>query len=167
MNRTMISVKGMLLAMVLANSILALSVGGQSGAPANTHPAAGTPFRNQPPRIANRARAYYGLFWGVGSLSVKAVESGEIIRFSYYVLDPQKAKMLNDKTLEPSLIAPEKGVRLVVPALEQVGVLRQTSTPEAGRSYWMGFSNPDRSVRPGDHISVQIGQFRADGLIVE
>jgi hypothetical protein len=55
----------------------------------------------------------------------------------------------------------------VVPSLEQVGMLRQTSTPEAGKSYWMAFSNSGRRVRPGDRIIIQIGQFRADGLIVE
>jgi hypothetical protein len=110
---------------------------------------------------------YYGLVWGVEDLSVKAVESGEMIRFSYHILDPVKAKALNDKSLEPALIDPEKGVKLVVPSLEQVGMLRQTSTPEAGKSYWMAFSNSGRKVRPGDHIIIQIGRFQADGLIVE
>jgi hypothetical protein len=117
--------------------------------------------------MANRARAFYGLVWGVESLSVKAVESGEIIRFSYHVIDPDKAKTLNDKTLEPSLIAADKGVKLVVPALEQVGFLRQSSTPEAGKSYWMAFSNSGRLVRRGDRVNVVIGQFHADGLVVE
>ena len=82
-------------------------------------------------------------------------------------MDAAKAKTLNDKSLEPALIAPEKGVKLVVPSLEQVGMLRQTSTPEAGKSYWMAFSNSGRKVKPGDRIIVQIGQFRADGLVVE
>jgi len=57
------------------------------------------------------------------------VESGEIIRFVYHVIDADKAKTLNDKKLEPALIDPDKGVKLVVPSLEKVGFfLRQTST---------------------------------------
>jgi len=48
-----------------------------------------------------------------------------MIRFSYHVLDADKAKALNDKKDEPSLIDPQAGVRLVVPALEQVGQLRK------------------------------------------
>jgi len=40
---------------------------------------------------------------------------------SYHVLDADKAKALNDKKDEPSLIDPQAGVSLVVPALEQVG----------------------------------------------
>jgi len=104
----------------------------------------------------------------VEALSVKAVESGEIIRFSYRVIDTDKAKALNDKKLDPVLIDPQAAVKLVVPSLEQVGMLRQApNTLEAGKSYWMAFSNSGRVVKPGDRVIVQIGQFHADGLIVE
>src|SRR6516225_5444163 len=48
-------------------------------------------------RLAKRAQMYYEAVWGVDSLSVKATESGEIIRFKYRVLDADKAKALNDK----------------------------------------------------------------------
>jgi hypothetical protein len=164
----------MLLAGVLASGILVLRAGAQSPAPAVTtaqaakpSAAAGAPYRNQPVRMANRARAYYGLVWGVESLSVKAVESGEIIRFSYHVVDAAKAKTLNDKKVDPALIDPEKGVKLVVPSLEQVGMLRQMSTPEEGKSYWMAFSNSGRLVRRGDRVNIVIGQFHAENLVVE
>jgi hypothetical protein len=83
------------------------------------------------------------------------------------VLDADKAKPLNDKKSEPFLIDPQAGVKLVVPSLEKVGQLRQSSTPEAGKSYWMAFSNPTRAVKPGDRVNVVIGQFRASGLVVE
>jgi hypothetical protein len=106
--------------------------------------------------------------WGVDSLSVKAVESGEIIRFSYRVMDSTLAKTVNDKSLEPALIDPEAGVSLVVPSLEQVGMLRQSSkTPEVGKSYWMAFSNSGRRVKRGDRVNIVIGQFHANGLVVD
>jgi hypothetical protein len=63
------------------------------------------------------------------------VESGELLRFSWRVLDADKAKPLSDKKIEPILIAPYAHVKLVIPSLEKVGQLRQTSTPEEGRSY--------------------------------
>jgi hypothetical protein len=159
----------------LANLLLCGALWGQSASPARAQSAtpagkpsvAGTPFRYQPNRFSRRAGVYYGLVWGVDSLGVKAVESGEIIRFSYHVLDAGKAKALNDKKAEPSLIDPQAGVKLVVPSLEQVGQLRQSSTPEAGKSYWMAFSNSGRLVKRGDRVSVVIGEFRADGLVVE
>jgi hypothetical protein len=123
--------------------------------------------RYQPDRFAGRASRYYSLIWGVDSLSVKWAEQGEIVRFSYRVLDPEKAKTLNKKELEPALIDPQAGVRLVVPALEQVGILRQSGTPEAGKVYWMAFSNSGRRVKRGDRVVIQIGEFRADGLVVD
>jgi hypothetical protein len=130
-------------------------------------PPASTPYRNQPDRIAKRAAAYYESIWGIESPSVKAVESGVILRFSYRVLDPQKAKTLNDKKLEPSLICPEKGLKLEIPSMEKVGKLRQTNTPEAGKSYWMAFSNSGRLLKRGDRVDIVIGNFHASGLLIE
>jgi hypothetical protein len=125
------------------------------------------PYRYRTTQLPRKAQQYYSLVWGVDSLSVKLVESGEIIRFSYRVLDPNRANVLNDKRNEPSLIDPRAGVKLVVPSLEKVGHLRQSSTPEAGKVYWMAFSNKGRLVKPGHHVNVVIGNFRADGLIVQ
>jgi len=65
------------------------------------------------------------------------------------------------------LIDPRAQVKLVVPSLEKVGQLRQSSTPQAGKSYWMAFSNKGRLVKRGDRVSVVIGRFRADGLVVD
>jgi hypothetical protein len=130
-------------------------------------PAATGASHFQPDRFAGRAGTYYSLVWGVDSLSLKWTESGEVIRFSYRVVDANKAKALNNKKSEPFLIDPRAGVKLVVPSLENVGQLRQSSTPEAGKSYWMAFSNKGRLVKRGDHVSVVIGQFRAEGLVVD
>ena len=117
--------------------------------------------------VPMQALMYYQGVWGVDSLKVKYTESGEIIRFSYTVVDAAKAAPLNDKTVEPSLIDPQAGVKLVIPEMEKVGKLRQSSTAIAGKQYWMAFSNSGRRVRPGDRVIVEIGNFRADGLVVE
>lgn len=151
----------------LASSILVSRVGAQTAAPAGPTPTAKTRSRYQPDRFAGRAGTYYRLVWGVESLSVKWAESGEVIRFTYRVLDAEKAKTLNDKKAEPFLIDPQAGVKLVVPSMEKVGQLRQSSTPEAGKSYWMVFSNKGRRVKRGDRVSVVIGKFRADGLMID
>ena len=127
----------------------------------------GKSSRYRPDRFAGRAGTYYRMVWGVDSLGVKWGESGEVIRFTYRVLDADKAKVLNDKKFEPSLIDPQAGVKLVVPSMENVGQLRQSAPPENGKSYWMVFSNKGRLVKRGDHVSVVIGAFRADGLVVD
>jgi hypothetical protein len=137
---------------------------GKASAPAKRSAKAS---RYRPDRFAGRAGTYYRLIWGVDSLSVKWGESGEVIRFSYRVLDADKAKILNDKKFEPSLIDPQAGVKLVVPSMENVGQLRQSAPPENGKSYWMVFSNKGRLVKRGHHVAVVIGAFHADGLVVD
>jgi hypothetical protein len=130
-------------------------------------PAAGAHSPYQPNRFAGRAGEYYRFVWGVEALSVKWVESGEVIRFTYHVVDADKAKPLHQKSSEPSLLDPRAGVSLVIPSVENVGQLRQSGTPEAGKSYWMAFSNKGRLVKRGDRVNIVIGQFRADGLVVD
>jgi hypothetical protein len=130
-------------------------------------PVAAAPYRYKPDRFAGRAGSYYKLVWGVDSLAVRWAESGEVIRFNYRVLDAEKAKPLNDEKAEPALNAPRAGVSLVVPTLEKVGKLRQSESPEEGKSYWMAFSNKGRLVKRGDRVNIVIGQFHADGLVVD
>jgi hypothetical protein len=156
-----------LLAGILAGSLFASPLQSQSADAAAKPAAIVAPKHYHPDPFAGRAGKYYTLVWGVDSLRVKAAESGELIRFSYEVLDANKAAALNDKKLEPKLIAPDAHAMLVIPSLEKVGQLRQSSTPEAGKSYWMAFSNPRRTVKRGDRVNVVIGQFHADGLLVE
>src|SRR6516225_6703470 len=159
-------------AILITGTVLAVSSLNHAKAQPEAIPATPAPkTRTVPQRYrmnqqAASARQYYSMIWGVDSLSVKSGESGEIIRFTYRIVDPDKARALNDKQNEPSLIDPSAGVKLVVPSLEKVGQLRQSSTPEVGKVYWMGFSNKGGYVKPGHRVNIVIGQFRADGLIV-
>jgi hypothetical protein len=118
-------------------------------------------------RYSRRAEMYYEGVWGVGELRVKVAESGQLIRFNYRVLDPQKAAALNDKKVEPHLFDAQAGVKLVIPQMDKIGKLRQSSTPKAGMTYWMAFSNPTLAVKRGHRVDVVIGSFRANNLLVE
>jgi hypothetical protein len=118
-------------------------------------------------RLPQRAEMYYQGVWGVSELRVKTAESGQLIRFNYRVLDPVKAAALNNTKVEPKLFDAQAGVSLVVPQLEKVGKLRQSSTPKAGMTYWMAFSNPTLAVKRGHRVDVVIGGFRANNLVVE
>lgn len=170
-----------MLAAGVAASILALGTGdilsaqqaqpsappAQAATPAGKPATTGAASARPGPGLRRRAQMYFQDVWGIDSLIVRYTESGELIRFSWRVLDPAKAAPLNDKAAEPILFDPQAGVKLVVPQMEKVGKLRQSSTPIEGKSYWMIFSNSGRRVRPGDRVMVQIGQFHADWLVVE
>jgi len=163
----------MLFAVVLAGAVAVPGAFSQSSnaTPSGTAPAKPAPAVRRPSlattRVPMREKMYYQSLWGVDSLKVKYTESGEMIRFSYRVVDPAKAAPLNDKKAEPALYDPQAGVQLVVPQMEKIGKLRQSSTPVDGMTYWMAFSNSGRRVRPGDHVNVSIGNFHAMNLVVE
>jgi hypothetical protein len=143
----------------------------QTAAPAKSSPPAGRPSPAwqgaQANQLSRRAEMYYQGVWGVGELHVKVAESGQLIRFNYQVFDPDKAAALNDKKAEPALYDAQGRVKLSVPEMEKVGKLRQESTPKAGMTYWMAFSNPTLAVKRGHRVDVVIGGFRATNLVVE
>jgi hypothetical protein len=105
--------------------------------------------------------------WGIDDIHVRSTASGSLLRFSYRVVDADKAKILNDKKVKPYLFDQKNGLALQIPELENVGQLRQVATPENGREYWMAFSNSGRNVKPGNHVTVVIGSFKAEELVVE
>ena len=103
--RSIKAVQLMLIAGLLCTSAQDLSAQSQQPAQSNEKPptpgtlapATAPHTRYRPRPMAKGAREYYALMWGVDSLSVKSVESGEIIRFTYSIIDANKAKVLNDK----------------------------------------------------------------------
>src|ERR1700741_3413510 len=122
-----------------------------------------------PPAVARSQRGaeFIRKRWGIDNIVVRATASGELIRFSYRVVDAEKAALINDKTKSPYLIEEKMGVALQIPQLEKVGQLRQTAKPENGREYWMAFSNKSKLIKPGARVDIVIGSFRINGLVVE
>lgn len=123
-----------------------------------------SPYRPGAPASAS---SYYLSVWGVDNFLVRATASGSLIRFSYRVVDPGRAGVLGDSQATPRLVDPQRGLELRVPNLEKVGELRQKGNPIAGKEYWVVFSNKGLPVKVGDRINVVIGDFHADGLVVE
>lgn len=136
--------------------------------PATSHkarPARKTsPYR---PSVPASAKSYHQAVWGIDNLLVRQTASGNLIRFSYRVTNPAQAKALNDQHATPYLIGIRSRAMLQVPVMDKVGKLRQTGLPEAGKEYWMVFSNKGNLVKRGDRVNVVIGTFHADGLMVE
>lgn len=123
------------------------------------------PYR--PTRTHTRAREYYQSVWGIDNMLVRHTASSNLIRFSYRVTDPERAKVLGDKQITPYLIGQRSHAMLKIPVMEKVGQLRQTGTAVAGKEYWMVFSNKGNLVKPGEPVNVVIGPFHVEGLVVE
>jgi hypothetical protein len=114
-----------------------------------------------------RQGLYYKRNWGVEIIGVKPVSSGYMLAFKYRVLDPEKAKLLNDRKTRAFLRDEATGTVLSVPAMENVGELRTGAAPEADRTYFMIFGNPGKLVKSGSRVSVVAGTLHVDGLIVD
>jgi hypothetical protein len=154
--------------LALASVVLVSIALGQSTNPnVGKSARAASPSERVGSQRTRRSQLYTQTVWGVDTISTKSVESGAMIRFTYRVLDPQKAKALSDKRLKPYLVDQRAHVKLVVPSMEKVGQLRQSAPPEQGRSYWMLFSNKGGFVKRGDRVSVVIGKFHVDELVVQ
>jgi hypothetical protein len=125
----------------------------------------------QGPRTSAEWQARQGQYvkrnWGVEIVGIKPVSSGYMLSFRYRILDPEKGKLLNDRKAKAYVIDEASGIRLAVPAMEKVGELRVGSTPETDRTYFMIFGNPGKLVKSGAKVSIVVGNFKVEGLIVD
>ena len=166
------SCQGSLLAGLLAGSFLLATAALGEDSPAVSRPdsPAQQPVdakQNTQKFSGSRQSLYFKRNWGVDVIGVHPVSSGQMLAFRYRVLDEIKARALFNKTVKPYLVDEATGTRLAVPAMENVGELRQGVTPETDRIYYTIFGNPGKLVKPGSRVSIVIGNFHIEGLIVD
>jgi hypothetical protein len=105
--------------------------------------------------------------WGITVASIHTAAAGNMVDFRYKVIDAQKASALFDKKTSPYLIHEKTGKVLAVPRTAKVGPLMSSYHPKENRTYWMFFGNQTKLVKPGDVVSVVIGDFKAEHLYVQ
>jgi hypothetical protein len=105
--------------------------------------------------------------WGIDIVGIKPVSSGYMLAFKYKILDADKARLLNERKQKAYLIDEATGTVLAVPAMENIGELRASTTPQVNRTYFMIFGNPGQLVKSGAKVSVVAGDFKVQGLVVE
>jgi hypothetical protein len=105
--------------------------------------------------------------WGVELVAMRSTAAGHMVDFRYRVLDAKKAAPLFKRQTKPYLIHQASGKVLAVPNTAKLGSLRNSNTPQEGRTYWMFFGNHHRIVQKGDKVTVAIGDFRAADIEVD
>lgn len=105
--------------------------------------------------------------WGVEVASIRLTAHNHMIDYRYRVLDATKAADLFKRQIKPQLIHQETGYALAVPDTAKVGPLRNSNTPQNGKIYWMFFGNARDLVKAGDRVTVVIGDYRVEDLVVE
>ena len=105
--------------------------------------------------------------WGVEIVGVRLLSADWMLEFSFKVLDANKAAALLDRKAKPLLTDQASGATMAVPAMENVGELRQKTPPTAGRTYYMIFGNGGKIIQRGGRVTVTIGAFQATDLPVQ
>jgi uncharacterized Zn ribbon protein len=105
--------------------------------------------------------------WGIEVTSIRMTANDHMIDYRYRVLDADKAADLFKRQIKPFLVHQESGKVLAVPETAKLGPLRNSNIPQEGKIYWMFFGNSGNLVKAGDSVTVVIGEFRVENLIVE
>lgn len=105
--------------------------------------------------------------WGIEIVHVRQAAAGYMLEFRYKVLDAERAQALFERQTKPVLTHLESGAMLIVPTPAKTGALRNSNPPASGNVYWMFFANPGKLVEPGDQVSIEIGEFRVERLVVQ
>jgi hypothetical protein len=104
--------------------------------------------------------------WGVKDFSIRLASNGYMLDFRYRVTDPEKALPLFDRKIKPYLVDDASGFRFYVPNPPKVGSLRNTRPPQENRTYFIIFGNPGKYIKPGNRVTVVVGDFKAENLVV-
>lgn len=107
--------------------------------------------------------------WGVEVLGLRLASADYMMDFRFRVLDVDKAISLFDHRIKPHLITDRTNITLPVPMAAKVGAFRPTNRGKnikADKNYYMIFGNPDRHVKAGETVTIVIGDFRVEHLLV-
>ena len=107
--------------------------------------------------------------WGIQILGLRLSGSDAMLDLRFRVLDPRKALPVTNPNRRPYLIDHTTGAKLLTPSPPKVGPQRRAimvATPQTNQTYLILFSNSGRSVQPGNHMTLVIGDFRVQ-LTVE
>jgi hypothetical protein len=105
--------------------------------------------------------------WGIEVTSLAMSAGGHMVDFRFRVLDSGKAASLFKRANKPYLIDQASGQVLEVPRSAKVGPLRTSDPPKEDRIYWMFFGTVPGLVKTGSMVTVVIGDFRAENLMVQ
>lgn len=143
-------------ALILSIGILTLT-----GCAAGTNP-------RQRPITAPVTSAEIAQQWGVQIVAIRSSAAGYMLDFRYRVTAAEKAAPLLKQETKAYVIVEKNGAQLYVPIVSRIGPLRQSSTQVyADRNYFVLFANPGKLVLPGDAVTVVIGDFKVEHLIVD
>jgi len=106
--------------------------------------------------------------WGIEILGMRTSAAGYMLDYRFRVKDVEKAAPLLDRTTPAYVVVEKSGARLGVPNPPTTGRLRASAKfGQKDRNYFIFFGNPGHYVKVGDRVSVVIGDFKVQHLVVQ
>lgn len=106
--------------------------------------------------------------YGVQIIGIRRSAANYMLDFRFRILDKDKISMIMDRKVKPELLVEKNGSRLLVPVTSKLGPLRQSGKfAKENKNYFMFFANPAKQVKSGDLVTVTIGDFRKEHIVVQ
>lgn len=98
---------------------------------------------------------------------VRLTGEGRFIDLRYRIVHADDAAAVTSRKVKPFIIDQATGKTLAV-TMTKLGALRSSSVkPQANRQYTILFGNNDRTIKKGSAVTIVMGTFRAEDIIVQ
>ncbi len=122
---------------------------------------------NAEPGATDQAAKQMEEQWGVKILALRPTANGYMLDFRYRVTNAEKATPILERSIKPYLVVEKDSSKLFVPVTNKLGSLRNTTKfVKENRNYFMFFANPGKHVNSGDAVTIVIGDFKAEHVMV-
>jgi hypothetical protein len=106
--------------------------------------------------------------WGIEIVRLRLTAAGHIVDLRYRVIDPVKSFPIFDAKIKPVLMDEQSGRDLSIYTAPRIGGMRQkTRKPEAGRVYFILFSNPGGLMKSGSKVTLKIENLKVEHIRIE
>ena len=105
--------------------------------------------------------------WGIEILGIRLTAANYMLDFRYRVTDAEKAAPIFKRQNKPVIVDQKSGLKFALTSSPTAGPMRSSNTPQIGRTYFMLFGNPGGYLQSGSKVSIQVGPFRAENLVVQ
>ncbi|WP_151128945.1 hypothetical protein [Oryzomonas japonica] len=105
---------------------------------------------------------------GIRVVKISPAVGRQMLDLRYRITDVEQAGRVLKQTTPISLVDQVSGTTLPVPDLAKVGKLRSIPNKEdAGRLFWVFFNNSAGVVKPGNKVTLMIGNVAIRDIVVE
>ena len=106
--------------------------------------------------------------WGIEVIGLYPAVGGRVLDLRYKILDKAKAAQLPNELGGIYIIDEATGMRTQLPNSAKTGSIPQNPQKlEVGRTYSFSFPNQFTSFKSGSKVTLVIGTFRAEHLVVQ